>query len=855
MTRSAGARGIVQAVLGPTNTGKTHLAIERMLAHSSGVIGFPLRLLARENYDRIAARVGRARVALITGEEKIVPPNAQYFVCTVEAMPGDVPADFLAVDEIQLCADPERGHVFTERLLHARGRVETLFLGSDSMAGMIRRLVPEVAIRTRPRLSTLLHVGRKKLTKLPRRSAVVAFSASEVYEAAELLRRQRGGAAVVLGALSPRTRNAQVAMYEAGEVDFLVATDAIGMGLNMDVDHVAFASLSKFDGRRRRPLAAHEAAQIAGRAGRHLNDGTFGVTGNSPDFDELMIEQIEQHRFDPVDAIVWRSRDLDFRSPRLLLRSLEAEPPLQGLVRQREGDDQTTLLHLIRDDGVARRADAPDRVRLLWEVCRIPDFRKIAPEQHAELVGRIYANLLDHDGHLPMDWALQALERLDRVDGDIDTITQRLAHVRSWSYIAHRGEWLADPRGLQDRARAIEDRLSDALHQTLLNRFVDSTQAAVGRRRKGGDQPMLAGVGKDGVVQVEGHPVGRMRGLSFQPDDPDGLKRARAVSGAARGAVQAHMPQILRALGEDAARHVRVEPPGTVHWRDVPVALLTPGASALEPRLKLLPNDLPDGAAKARAAEILTIAATGRIQAVLAPLFRLAEAAETAGPGPRGLAHLIAEGLGATRRTDAAPLITLLTEAERKALAKLGLRMGLEVVYLAPLLSGRAMRMKAMLILLGRSSAETPAPDLSGKAPSLVPAGALDGADWLRIGFLRLGDWALRLDQCEALSAQARKAASAGPFLLGADFAARAGLEAGLLPELLRGLGFVRAREDEAGLWLRRSHTRGAKGADKISAAGNPAAASRAGKASRPGPAPKPEHSPFARLKDWGKPG
>lgn len=842
MTRSTGARGAVHAVLGPTNTGKTHLAIERMLACRSGVIGFPLRLLARENYDRISQRVGKARVALVTGEEKIIPPNAQYFVCTVEAMPGEFQAEFLGVDEIQLCADPERGHVFTERLLSARGTLETLFLGADTMAGMIRRLVPEAVIQTRPRLSVLSHIGRKKLTKLPRRTAVVAFSSGEVYEAAELLRRQRGGAAVVLGALSPRTRNAQVAMYEAGEVDFLVATDAIGMGLNMDVDHVAFAALSKFDGRRRRPLTAQEAAQIAGRAGRHMNDGTFGVTGRSPDFDEQMIEQIENHRFDPIDAVMWRSRDLDFRSPRLLLRSLEMDAPLQGLVRQREADDQQTLFHLIRENGVVARADNPERVRLLWEVCRIPDFRKIAPDQHAELVGGIFARLLDHDGHLPMDWALSSLERLDRVDGDIDSITQRIAHVRSWAYIAHRGEWLADAKGLQDKARFIEDRLSDALHQTLLNRFVDTTQAAVGRRRKGAEHaPLLAGVNGEGVVTVEGHPVGRIRGLSFLAEDPAGLKRAKAVSGAAAKAVQAHMPQVLRALEDAPDTEIRVDGNGRLYWRDVPLADLVKGADPLTPNLRLLPHDLPDGAMKARAAARLLMAVSRQIETRLGPLFRFAgECGDSA--ALRGLAHVLREGLGTIPRALADPLLTGLDGDGRKKLSGLGLRLGLDSVYLAPLLNGRAMRLKSLLmgIWLERGG---PLCDLPGKAPELEPAGALSAEEWLALGFRRAGVHALRVDRAEALAALARKSAAKGPFLLSPDFVAASALPADILPDVLVGLGFVQAREDEAGQWFRKRAPKPRR----------PKAAQGAQPKAKALPSLKPEHSPFAGLSAWGR--
>ncbi|MCH8997602.1 MAG: disulfide oxidoreductase, partial [Proteobacteria bacterium] len=461
---SSFAHSRVTAVLGPTNTGKTYLAIERMLGHRSGMIGFPLRLLARENYDRVVAIKGARQVALVTGEEKILPPRARYFLCTVESMPLDRPVAFLGVDEIQLCADPDRGHVFTDRLLHARGLEETMFLGAETIRPILRRLVPEAQVITRPRFSTLSYSGARKLTRLPPRSAVVAFSAAEVYAMAELLRRQRGGTAVVLGALSPRTRNAQVAMFEAGEVDYLVATDAIGMGLNLDLDHVAFAKLVKFDGRNVRRLSPAEVAQIAGRAGRHMSDGTFGTTGEVGALEPDLVEAVEAHRFDPLRALYWRNRDLDFRSPRLLLRALERRPPEPELIRVRKADDLTALAALARDPEIAELAGNPGAVRLLWEVCQVPDFQQILSDQHARLLGRIYRFLAAGEERLPEDWVARQIDRIDRSDGDIDTLTARIAHIRTWTYVANRGDWLDDAGHWQERTRAIEDKLSDALH-------------------------------------------------------------------------------------------------------------------------------------------------------------------------------------------------------------------------------------------------------------------------------------------------------------------------------------------------------------------------------------------------------
>ena len=467
------------AVLGPTNTGKTHLAVERMLGFSSGMIGLPLRLLAREIYDRVVKARGARSVALITGEEKIVPPAPRYFVCTVEAMPLDRKVEFLAVDEIQLCADPERGHVFTHRLLHARGTAETMLMGAATAAPLIRRLCPHAEIQSRDRFSQLTYDGPKKLTRLPRRSAVVAFSADAVYAIAELIRRQRGGAAVVMGSLSPRTRNAQVELFQSGEVDFLVATDAIGMGLNMDVDHVAFAGLRKFDGRRARWLHPQEIGQIAGRAGRFRRDGTFGVTGDAPDMDPDVIAAVEGHVFPPVMAAEWRNARLDFQSLQGLMRSLAAPPPAPGLKLSEESQDETTLRQLAVDETVIRRCRDRANLIRLWEVCQTPDFRKATQDEHTRLIGGMFEHLTQGDRRLPEDWMQGQFASLDRDDGDIDALSARLARVRTLAYVANRGDWLADPQGWQGRARALEDRLSDTLHQCLMQRFIDRRTSAL----------------------------------------------------------------------------------------------------------------------------------------------------------------------------------------------------------------------------------------------------------------------------------------------------------------------------------------------------------------------------------------
>src|SRR6201993_2320167 len=487
--------------LWPTNTGKNPLAIERILGYRSGMIGFPLRLLARENYDRIVKLKGSRSVALITGEEKILPTNPSYFVCTAESMPLDRQVDFLAVDEVQLCADPERGHVFTARLLHARGAHETMFLGADTIKPLMRQLVPGVKYVSRPRFSTLSYTGYKKVTRLPPRSAVVAFAIADVFSLAELIRRQRGGTAIVLGALSPRARNAQVGMFQAGEVDYLVATDAIGMGLNMDLDHVAFARTGKFDGHGPRRLTAAEIAQIAGRAGRHMSDGTFGTTAEQGPLDPAIVEAVEAHQFDPLTRLNWRNTRLRFESVGALLKSLDERSSTPGLVQAREADDHRALQALARNQEAVELAVHPGAVRLLWEVCQIPDFRKALTDGHTRLLGHCFRHLAGFEQRLPADWIAGQIANLDRVDGDIDTLMARIAHIRTWTYITHRGDWVDNATVWQERAPGIEDPLSDALHDRITQRFVDRRSALL-IRQLASEGELLASVSDAGEVRV-----------------------------------------------------------------------------------------------------------------------------------------------------------------------------------------------------------------------------------------------------------------------------------------------------------------------------------------------------------------
>ncbi|WP_189049948.1 helicase-related protein [Aliidongia dinghuensis] len=776
--------GRVTAVLGPTNTGKTHLAIERMLGHASGMIGFPLRLLARENYDRMVRAKGARAVALITGEEKILPPNPSWFVCTVESMPLDRYVDFLAIDEIQLAADPERGHIFTDRLLHARGRYETMFLGSDTIRPLMRKLVPEAEVISRPRFSTLTYTGPQKVTRLPPRSAVVAFSVSDVFELAELVRRQRGGTAVVLGALSPRARNAQVAMYQAGEVDYMVATDAIGMGLNMDLDHVAFARLIKFDGRGPRRLTAPEIAQIAGRAGRHMNDGTFGTTAEVGPLDEELVEAVEAHRFDPLQALWWRNSRLDFRSAGLLLKSLEARPPSPVLLRADAGDDQLALEALARQADIARQATNPGAVRLLWEVCQIPDFRKVMSEDHARLLAQVYRHLTGPDERLPPDWVASQITRIDRLDGDIDTLVQRIAHIRTWTYITNRVGWLADGAHWQERTRAVEDKLSDALHDRLTQRFVDRRSAFLVRSLAEARE-LLASVNDAGEVWVEGHFVGAMTGFSFHPDPAASGEGVRTLMAAAnrmlRGEVQARARRL--AAADDTV--FTLAPDGTLGWEGEAVARLVAGDQPLAPRVELRPVDFLDGELRDAVKRRLERFVRTAIEHTLAPIH-----AALASPLPaaaRGLAFQLGEGLGSLDAEPVRPLVAALDADDRKALARLGIRFGTETIYFDRLLKPAAVALRALLwaIHQGTGPLAVPPPGRLSVARDNLPVAYFDA-----IGYRPVGPRAIRADRLEALAAALRAKARDGRFGLDGTLAALVGAPLAELPDVVTALGY-----------------------------------------------------------------
>ena len=815
------------AVLGPTNTGKTHLAIERMLDHQSGMIGFPLRLLARENYDRVVKLRGARAVALITGEEKILPPNPSYFVCTVESMPLDRAVEFLAVDEIQLCADPERGHVFTARLLHARGLSETMFLGSDTIRPLMRRLVPEAEYVARPRFSTLSHTGYKKVTRLPPRSAVVAFSMADVFSLAELVRRQRGGTAVVMGALSPRARNAQVGMFQAGEVDYLVATDAIGMGLNMDLDHVAFARLGKFDGRGPRQLSAAEIGQIAGRAGRHMSDGTFGTTADEGTLDPTTVTAVEEHRFEPLTRLSWRNTRLRFQSVGALLKSLDERPPAAGLVQARNADDHRSLQLLARHDDVMALATHPGAVRLLWEVCQIPDFRKIMSDSHARFLAHCFVQLAGPEGRLSGPWIGAQMAQLDRLDGDIDTLMTRIAHIRTWTYITHRGDWVDSAADWQERARGIEDRLSDALHDRITQRFVDRRSAFLARHLAG-DGELLASVDKEGAVRVEGTPVGRLDGFRFVPDASEGAA-IRTLLTAANRVLRTEVAARARRLANDGDQAFTLDAAGRLHWQGGPVGRLVAGDAILAPRVELQAGDFLNGEVRERARQRLQLFVKGEIERRLAPLFA-AQALPLQGIS-RGLVFQLVDALGCLATHDAAAPLRALDRQTRRSLGRVGVRFGAESVYIEPLLGAESARFRALLwaVRHGRAVPVLPGARRQGRAIAVDPD--LPASFYAAIGRRVVGGWALRPDRLERLAAMLRERARAGRFVADAELSAAAGAPIGELRRIVTALGYRAIIENEREFFVGKPRRRSAP------------------ESLRPRMSPRDGH-PFAKLKE-----
>ena len=744
----------VTAVLGPTNTGKTHLAIERLLAHSSGMIGLPLRLLAREVYNKIADRAGADAVALITGEEKIKPPKARYWVSTVEAMPRDLDVSFLAVDEIQIAADLERGHVFTDRILNRRGRDETLLLGAATMRPIIERLLPAASIVTRPRLSQLEYAGDRKLTRQPRRTAIVAFSADEVYAIAELIKRQHGGAAVVLGSLSPRTRNAQVALFQSGDVDYLVATDAIGMGLNLDVDHVAFASDRKYDGYQFRRLIPAEFAQIAGRAGRATRNGTFGTTGRCAPFEPELVNALQNHTFESVKMLQWRNSKLDFSSLGALQVSLALTPANETLTRAPVAEDQRVLDHVARDAEVRDVAHGAAAVERLWEACQVPDYRKLSPAAHAELVTTIYG-FLTKRGRVPDAWFAAQVEQADRTDGDIDTLSGRIAQIRTWTFVANRPDWLADAEHWQGTTRDVENKLSDALHQRLTERFVDRRTSVLMRRLR--ENTILnTEIGKTGDVIVEGHVIGRLDGFTFAPDTAEAGSDAKALQAAAQKALAGEIDARAEKLAAAPDDQFVLASDGTLRWTGDAVAKLMAADDALHPRLRIISDERLNGAPREAVQNRLDLWLKTHIEKLLGPLFELSKAEDVTGIA-RGIAFQLVEALGVLERSRIQSEMKDLDQPSRASLRKYGVRFGAYHIYFPALLKPGARSLASLLWAERQDNVDLSA--LSG-AQHLASTGrtsfpidkALPRDAYRVLGYKQCGERAVRVDILERLA-------------------------------------------------------------------------------------------------------
>jgi ATP-dependent RNA helicase SUPV3L1/SUV3 len=833
--------GTLKAVLGPTNTGKTHLAIERLCAHSSGAIGFPLRLLAREVYDRVVALKGEARVALITGEERIEPPGARWLLCTAEAMPITADLAFVALDEAQLAADPERGHLFTDRLLHARGREETMLLGAGTLGPVLRKLVPEAEIVSRPRFSTLSHVGPRKLSRIPPRSAIVAFSAEQVYAVAEMLRRFRGGAAVVMGALSPQTRNAQVAMFQSGEVDYIVATDAIGMGLNLDVAHVAFAGLSKFDGRRQRRLFPAEMAQIAGRAGRHQRDGTFGTLsgtgGQDAEFTPEEIYAIEEHRFAPLTRLYWREPEPRFESVATLIADLEAPPEAPALAPAPQAIDLAVLKTLAEDTAIADGVRGEAQVRRFWEACRLPDFRQLGAEQHARFVARLWQDLSagpsNPTGHLGADYVARAIAELDRTGGDIDALQARIAAIRSWAYIAQRPDWVRARDEMGARARAAEARLSDALHARLTERFVNR-RTAVLMRRLGSDAALLpVRLGEDAGVYVDDEHIGTLEGFRFRVDPDARAADHRLLLAAA----ERHLPKLLA----ERVEALLADPQGielgggVLSWRGEVVARLERGRDLLAPRIRLEPAlDAQPPRMREAVGSMLAAWLERRTRDNLGPLLSIEGALADAAAGAdfRALALKLVENGGCLPRSDAG--LDALRPERRERLRSLGVRTGALDMFVPSLLRPAPLTLWAEL---ARVAGLSPGRPVASMPPVLAGGPAT-------LGYRPLGQQQLRIDLAEKLVRAAHGKRVSAPrrrYALDPAVARSMGLSTASYAHLLRLAGFravvPRKLAEEA--------------------YGPPAPPMWEWRPPRPAAALPPRHSPsltgaFAALAEWG---
>ena len=814
----------VKALLGPTNTGKTYYAMERMLSHSSGIIGFPLRLLARENYDKAVSEVGKSKVALVTGEEKIIPPNAKYFCCTVESMPLERSFSFVAIDEIQLAADPDRGHIFTDRILNTRGTEETVLLGAETIKPILQKILPNCSIEIRPRLSILSYIGVKKLTRLKPRSAIVAFSIPEVYKIAELIRTKKGGAAIVMGALSPRTRNAQVNLYQNGQVDYLIATDAIGMGLNMDIDHVAFASDTKFDGKIPRYLNPPEIAQIAGRAGRHSRNGSFGVIEDHLKFDEETIEQIENHSFFPLKNIWWRNSELNFDSLKALLSSLEAYPTFNFMRRKVGALDALCLNHLSEISSIKNKINNKEALILLWDVCQIPDFSNSLSGVHFSLLEKTFELLLAN-GKLDNDWIKSQLNRLNRFDGEIDTLLNRISNIRTWTFITNRQKWIDESEYWQNEAKTIEDKLSDELHNRLTQRFVDKRIVILNKTLKEHSN-LEALIRLDGKVIVEGEEVGLLKGFEFIPSLSEGEKAGPILS-AARKILPKEIERRVKELLMSDNAAFKFDDDGSILWQNNKVAKLTNGETLYSPKIIIINSEFLSDEQIKQIEIRVNEAVEGNIENILSEAINLKnpvlnfeqqkseiekqqnislttndndkELSESLSGKALGIAYQVYEGLGSAQINNLSMSTVNLSEADKRNLARLGLRLGVETIYLPNLLKPVAIKLRALLWSVHNQDFPKDAFPPDGRV-SITILPNVKKEFYRALGFVPLGNLALRADIAERLSALIRIEARNGQFRINETMLSIAGATKIQMEEILYDLGYSKCGEEPSTL-------------------------------------------------------
>jgi len=779
----------LRAILGPTNTGKTYFAIERMLAHSSGIMCFPLRLLARENYDKIIKVVDKNKVALITGEEKIVPKNAVYFCCTIEAMPINKKVEFVGIDEVQIASDFERGYIFTDRILNSRGTKETVFLGAETISSKLKALVPEIKIEGRPRMSSLSYIGRKKVTRIKKRSAIVAFSVADVYTIADVIRKQLGGSSIVMGALSPRTRNSQVEMYENGDVDYLVATDAIGMGLNLKIDHVSFASIRKFDGTSLRNLTDPEIAQIAGRAGRFMSDGTFGVTENSSDMSEHTIDAVENSKFDQITNVFWRNSNLDFSSVSNLIKSLETSPPEPFLIRKPDAEDHRHLVFLSEDKDVKKIAQSPNDIKLLWEVAQVPEFNKNLTNDHVFLLSKIYEQLISK-GQLSNDFISSQIYNLDKITKDIDTLMQRIASIRTWTYLSHKNNWLADSNNWQETSLTIEDKLSDALNNELTNRFVDKRISVLGKKIKE-NLNLLIEIKSDSSIYLDSMKVGELNGFVLKLVDSSAPSSELFLKNLKKS-LDAEIKKRVKNFYIIEDQRLEINDEAKIFWDASPIGWLTPSDDPFFPKIQIIQSDLLETSQVNLITEKLKSFVYNKIQKFLFPVISLNE--KEFNNSARGIIFQLKEGFGTTSFKKIQKLYRELVDEDKKQLSKAGLRFGVEYLYIPELLKPTAVRLRALLWgVFNNTYYNNSLPD-DGRV-AFTPKESAPQQWYNIIGYSKLGDRVMRVDMVERLSVIIRTSARDGSFKISEEMLSLAGASKDQMANILSDLGFEKSKE------------------------------------------------------------